>query len=83
MNKRNTRKAGTGMNNTMDRISSIDNLKLIQQKLEDLIGTMAVIYEGLETGRMAEESPHCILVLQLSAEQILSSVNVELNRIDT
>lgn len=61
----------------VDSIRSIDNLANIKGKLENLYGTMAVIYEGLYTGEMIEESPHCILVMQTALNEIISIIEKE------
>lgn len=39
---------------------------------------MEVINEGLNTGDVEEESPHCIQALQVSAESILELVEKEI-----
>nr|WP_308626159.1 hypothetical protein [uncultured Eisenbergiella sp.] len=65
------------MKKMADSIRSLDNLTNIKGKLENLYGTMAVIYEGLFTGEMTEESPHCILVMQTVLKEIISMVEEE------
>lgn len=60
-----------------DRIRSIDILTEIRKALEDLCATMAVIYEGLCIGKMTEESPHCILLLQSATEAIIRRITEE------
>lgn len=65
-----------------ERIERTDKLRQIKESLENLVGTMAVIYEGLFTGEMEEESPHCILVLQQTTENIHKMVE-ELEIMDT
>lgn len=62
----------------MNEVKAMDTIKEVRDLLENLIGTMSVIYEGLNSGTVEEESPHCILVLQKAAENILELVEKEL-----
>lgn len=49
------------------------------QQLDDLGVTMDVIYEGLHTGAMKEESPQCILSLRQLVDNISRTLEVTEN----
>lgn len=64
-----------------NELEGIDSLTHVAMELEHLSQTMFVIYEGLDTGGMVEDSPHCILVLQTVVEGILNMVQEEQQRL--
>lgn len=56
-------------------MKQIDAIREVKADLQNLIGTMSVIYEGLTVGDMPEQSPDCILVLEKALANIMSKLD--------
>lgn len=53
----------------------MDTVREVKADLQNLIGAMAVIYEGLTVGDMPEQSPDCILVLEKALANTMSKLD--------